>query len=128
MRDKQSRQGIAIVEFAIIMSMILIPLVAGVWDISRFIDINQVITRAAREGVVQASRNEDPTARVQEYIQAAGLNPSKLTVSVEHGSPQPGLGTEVAVILAYDFSDNTIFPWEDFMPTGVTTAAYAKME
>lgn len=128
MRNEQSRRGVAIAEFALIMTFILVPIMAGVWDISRFIDINQIVTRAAREGVVQASRSQDPTIRVKEYIQAAGLNPDKLTITVEQGEAQPGMGEEIIVRLAYNFSDNTIFPWEDFMPGGITSVAYAKME
>lgn len=128
MRNNESRKGIAIVEFAMLMSLLLVPLVAGVWDISRFIDIGQVLTRAAREGVVLASRGYDPTTRVTEHVEAGGLDPSKLSVSVEESAPQPGLGREVAVYLTYDFADHTLFPWEDFMPPGITKAAYAKME
>lgn len=127
-RTDTKRQGAAIAEFAFVLSLLLIPLFAGVWDVSKFIDINQILTRAAREGVVTASRGDDPTARVKEYVQAAGLYPEDLTISVEYGPDQPGLGQEVGVSLAYDFSGYTIFPWEDFLPSGLTTEAYAKME
>ncbi len=128
MRNNESRQGVAIIEFAIMMVLILIPIMAGTWDISRFIDIRQVLTRAAREGVVTASRGDDPTSRITEYVESAGLHSEDLTVTVDYGPEQPGLGQEVKVSLAYGFSSYTIFPWEDFMPGGVTTAAYAKME
>ena len=128
MRNNESRQGVAIIEFAIMMVLILIPIMAGTWDISRFIDINQILTRAAREGVISASRGDDPTSRILDYAETAGLFPDDLTVTVSYGEEQPGLGQEVKVSLAYGFSSYTIFPWEDFMPGGVTTAAYAKME
>jgi hypothetical protein len=129
MRKNDTRkQGIAVIEFALMLALLMVPLMAGVWDISKFIDINQILTRAAREGVVTASRGDDPTAQMQDYIQAAGLLPSHLSVTVEHGAEEPVLGQEVRVLLAYDFSGYTIFPWEDFMPEGVTTAASAKME
>lgn len=128
MRNEQSRRGIAIAEFAMIMTFILVPMMAGVWDIARFVDINQILTRAAREGVVQASRNQDPSQSVKDYIQAAGLDPTKLTVTVQEGNAQPGLGQEVSVHLEYLFADDTIFPWEDFMPGGITSVAFAKME
>lgn len=127
-RDDPQRRGAAIAEFAFVMTLLLAPLFAGVWDISKFIDINQILTRAAREGVVTASRGDDPTARVKEYVQAAGLHPEDLIVTLDYGPDQPGLGQEVSVSLAYDFSGYTIFPWEDFMPSGITTAAFAKME
>lgn len=65
---------------------------------------------------------------IQDYIEAAGLIPANLNVVIEHGAKEPVLGQEVRVVLAYDFSGYTIFPWEDFMPEGITTAASAKME
>lgn len=123
-----NRQGIAVIEFALVFALLMVPLMAGVWDISKFIDIDQILTRAARDGVVAASRGDDPTAMIQEQIEAAGLMPANLDVTVEHGAKEPVLGQEVRVYLAYDFSGYTIFPWEDFMPSGITTAASAKME
>lgn len=126
-RDRK-RRGSATIEFALVIPLILVPLFAGVWDISKFIDINQILTRAAREGVVTASRGDDPTERILSYIESSGLIPTNLTVTVEHGAEQPVLGQEVGVILAYDFAGYTIFPWEEFMPGGLSTAAYAKME
>lgn len=127
-KDNTQRQGIAIVEFALIMAILMVPLLAGVWDVSKFIDINQILTRAAREGVVTASRGDDPTSRVQDYVQSAGLIPANLIITVEHGADDPHLGQEVSVRLAYDFTGYTIFPWEDIIPQGITTTAYAKME
>lgn len=126
--DDRQRNGVAIAEFAIVLALLLVPIMASVWDVSKFIDINQILTRAAREGVVTASRGDDPTSQIQQYVAAAGLMPSNLTVSTEYGPEEPGFGQEVGVVLAYDFSGYTIFPWEDFIPGGISTAAYAKME
>jgi len=123
-----NKQGVAVIEFAIVFALLMVPLMAGVWDISKFIDIDQILTRAAREGVVAASRGDDPTVMIQEQIQAAGLMPENLNVSVEVGNKEPIVGQEVRVYLAYNFSGYTIFPWEEFMPNGITTAASAKME
>ncbi|QGY40647.1 hypothetical protein GM415_11105 [Pseudodesulfovibrio cashew] len=122
------RQGVAVIEFALIMGLLMVPLMAGVWDVSKFIDINQILTRAAREGVVTASRGDDPTAMVQDYVAQAGLSAAHLTVTVDHGAEVQTLGQEVIVKLAYDFTGETIFPWEDVMPGGVSTSASAKME
>jgi len=127
-RNDTDRQGVAIVEFALVLALLLVPIMAGVWDISKFIDINQILTRAAREGIVSASRGDDPTQMIADYIESAGLDPSDLSVTIEHGPEEPGLGQEVCVSLAYDFAQYTVFPWEDFMPGGITTDAYAKME
>ena len=128
MPNRDNRQGIAIMEFAITMALLLVPIMAGVWDISNFIDINHVLTRAAREGVIMASRGDDPTERVKSYAESAGLTPEDITVTVTLGEDQPGMGQEVEVLLHYDFSGCTILPWDNFIPNGITTAAYAKME
>lgn len=127
-RNNNQRQGVAIVEFALIMGLLLVPLMAGVWDVSKFIDINQILTRAAREGVVLASRGVEPTATVQNYVESAGLDSNHLTVSVAHGTDDILLGQEVSIVLTFDFSGYTIFPWEDIIPQGLSTAAFAKVE
>lgn len=127
-RADSRKNGVAIAEFALILGILMVPIMAGVWDISKFIDINQILTRAAREGVVTASRGQDPTTMVKDYVEAAGLIPEDLNVSIEYGTDDMLLGQEVRIFLAYDFSGYTVFPWEDFMPQGVTTAASAKME
>lgn len=127
-KNDTQKQGIAVVEFALVLAMLMVPLMAGVWDVSKFIDINQILTRAAREAVLTASRGDDPTSMVNDYVEAAGLIPGNLTVTIEHGPDEEILGQEVRVLLAYDFTGYTVFPWEDIMPEGITTAASAKME
>lgn len=128
MRERKNRQGIAIAEFAIVMALLLVPILAGVWDISHFIDINHILTRAAREGVVMASRGDDPTLTVKSYVESAGLLPENLTVEITQTDDQPGMGQEVKVLLNYNFDGYTVLPWENIMPTGISTVAYAKME
>ncbi|SOB60733.1 TadE family protein [Pseudodesulfovibrio profundus] len=127
-RNETHKQGVAIVEFALIMGILLVPLMAGVWDVSKFIDINQILTRAAREGVVLASRGKEPTETIQNYVESAGLDPSHLTVTITHGTDDINFGQEVSVVLTFDFSGYTIFPWEDIIPQGLSTAAFAKVE
>jgi len=127
-KDKSHKQGSAVVEFALVLAILMVPLMAGVWDVSKFIDINQILTRAAREGVVSASRGQDPTDMIRQYAETSGLMSENLTVSIEYGADEDILGQEVRVVLAYDFRGYTIFPWEDIIPSGLTTAASAKME
>ena len=128
MGRRESKHGIAIAEFAITMALLLVPIMAGVWDVSNFIDINHVLTRAAREGVIIASRGDDPTQAVKDYSESAGLHPEDITVIVNLGEEQPGMGQEVELVLNYNFSGYTILPWDNFMPNGISTVAYAKME
>lgn len=127
-RNQKNRQGSLLVEFAILLPLVLIPLLAGIWDISTFIDINQVLTRAAREGVVMASRGTDPISPVQDYIESAGLSAANLTVSISEQEEAAGFGQEVAITLNYDLEGAMVFPWDDILPAGVSSVAYAKME
>lgn len=127
-KNNDKRNGSALVEFAMITAMLLLPLLIGVWDASRLIDMNQVLTRAAREGVVLASRGDDPVTHVVDYVRSAGLAPERLTVAVQHGQDVPSFGQEVAVSLSYSISENIVFPWDILMNDGLTVVAYAKME
>ncbi|EGB16239.1 TadE family protein [Pseudodesulfovibrio mercurii] len=127
-KNQDTRRGSAVMEFALLMALLLTPLLAGIWDAAQMIDMNQVLTRAAREGVIMASRGDDPTETVRSYVAAEGLSTDNLTVSVEFGPEDRVLGQEVSVSLNYNFADNTVYPWGNLMPDGMTTVARAKME
>lgn len=127
-RRTDTRRGVAAIEFSMLIALVMVPLMAGVWDISKFIDIDHVLTRAAREAVVLASRGQDPTETVKAYVASAGLHDEDLVITVTEAPMGESMGTEVRVDLAYDFSGYTIFPWEDFMPGGMMVDATAKKE
>lgn len=127
-KNSQNKNGSAVIEFALLMSLLLIPLLAGVWDASKLIDMNQVLTRAAREGVVLASRGDDPITNVISYIEDAGYAADNLTVTVEHGLVDPDFGQEVSITLSYNFAESTVYPWDNLLPGGLNVAAHAKME
>ncbi|BCS89717.1 TadE/TadG family type IV pilus assembly protein [Pseudodesulfovibrio sediminis] len=123
-----NKNGSMVIEFALLTTLLLIPILAGMWDLSQLIDMNQIMTRAAREGVVMASRGDDPVARVKEYVESAGLPAANLSVTVQLGPEDPIVGQEVVVTLNYDFTENTIYPWDELIPDGLNTVAHAKME
>ena len=127
-KNNDTRRGSAVIEFALLMSLLLVPLLAGIWDAAKMIDMNQILTRAAREGVIMASRGDDPAETVLAYVTAEGLSTDHLTVSTELGPDDRELGQEVSVSLTYNFADSTVYPWENLMPGGMTTVARAKME
>lgn len=127
-QNNHTRTGSVAVEFALFMAVLLVPLLAGVWDAATLIDMNQVLTRAAREGVVLASRGDDPSPRVIDYVRTEGLTADNLTVVVQHGPEESGFGREVTVTVQYDFADSTVYPWATLLPAGMSAAAHAKME
>lgn len=127
-KNGEHRRGSAVMEFALLIPLLLLPLLAGMWDVSKMIDMNQILTRAAREGAVMASRGDDPVTTVKSYVETEGLASDNLTVDVEIGQPDPVLGREVAVSLTYSFVDATVYPWQELMPGGLHASARAKME
>lgn len=127
-KNNDGRSGSAVIEFALLMSLLLVPLLAGIWDAAKMIDMNQILTRAAREGVIMASRGDDPAETVRAYVASEGLPADNLTVSVEVGPEDRELGREVSVFLHYNFADSTVYPWENLVTGGLTTVARAKME
>ena len=73
-RDK--RRGVAAVEFAFVMPAIL-ALLVGIWELGRLIEIQQLLTNAAREGARQAATGQLTQAQTQavitQYLSVAGL-------------------------------------------------------
>ncbi|MDD3312716.1 TadE family protein [Pseudodesulfovibrio sp.] len=128
MRDTQSRQGMAVAEFALVMALILLPLLAGVVDFSRLMEVRDALTHSARDGVVLASRGAEVNPAVEASVAAAGLSDEKLTITVSTGADQPGLGQEVTVALAYDLTGMTLFSWNWLIGDVMRVQACAKME
>lgn len=120
--------GSSVLEFAMVVTFILTPLMAGVLDISRLITIDNILTRAAREGVVVASRGEDVVGPVRRMIEGAGLSMESTQLNVSVGGDRPDLGRQVTVQLAYSIDSETLFPWKDIMPEGLVSRARARME
>jgi Flp pilus assembly protein TadG len=80
------RRAVAAVEFAALLPLIL-TLLLGIWDLGRLIEIQQLLTNAAREGGRQASTgqltNSEVQAVVAQYLQVAGLPTSHVVVAVQ---------------------------------------------
>jgi len=72
-----SRLGAATVEFAFLAPLLLV-VVLGIWELGRMVEVQQIISNAAREGGRQASTgnltNEQVKAVVRNYMTQAGLS------------------------------------------------------
>ncbi len=79
---RAKRRGVAAVEFAFIMPAIL-ALLVGIWELGRLIEIQQLMTNAAREGARQAATGQYTNAQVQsvisQYLTVAGLPTTNVT-------------------------------------------------
>jgi Flp pilus assembly protein TadG len=113
LRSKLStrRSAAAAVEFAVVMPFVLMPLMFGLWEVGRLVQVQQIVSNAAREGARLAAQaktinrtgnpteirasiapsnntNADPNvkATVMQSLAAAGLNMlswSDVTVTFE---------------------------------------------
>src|SRR2546423_960882 len=72
----QIRAGVAAVELAFILP-ILVLFVVGVWEVGRMVEVQQLLTNAAREGGRQASTGHVATPAVKDvvvrYLQQNGI-------------------------------------------------------
>ena len=104
-----SRQrGSLAVELALLLSFVLMPLLVGVIDFGQILLAQAVVTRAAREGALAASRNQDAAGAANLYMQSAGYDLG-LTHVATAGSGASG--TPVTVTVGYDTSGMVIIPW-----------------
>src|SRR5262245_14536447 len=64
---RPQRRGTAIVETAVCMTL-LIPLLIGLWEVGRLVEMQQLLSNAAREGGRQASTGLMNAAGVKQYV------------------------------------------------------------
>jgi len=53
---RSSRRGVVAIELALVTSGVLIPLLWGIWEIGRAIEVKQVVANSAREGARLAAQ------------------------------------------------------------------------
>ncbi len=63
----EPRRGAAAVEFAVT-ALFLVPLLIGLWEVGRMMEVQQLLANAAREGGRQASTGNVDTASVQNTV------------------------------------------------------------
>jgi Flp pilus assembly protein TadG len=85
-RDLEPRRGTAAVEFALVAPLV-VGLLVGLLEVGRLVQVNQIVSNAAREGGRKASTGvntyADVQATVANYLTNAGItNQSGLTVTI----------------------------------------------
>jgi Flp pilus assembly protein TadG len=85
LRAVRARRGTAAVEMACVTPLI-VTLLLGTWEMGRYVEVQQIISDAAREGGRQAScgqmTNSQVSAAVTNYVKIAGLPTANLVVTV----------------------------------------------
>jgi Flp pilus assembly protein TadG len=100
---RRRRSAAAAVELALLLPTVLVPILFGIWEVGRLVQIQQIVENAAREGGRQASTSkyteDEVKAAVKEYLTSAGLSitdaggAENVTVTVQMAEP-PASGTE----------------------------------
>lgn len=67
MRLSPKRRGLAAIELAILLPLLLL-LVVGLWEVGRMVEVQQVLANAAREGARQASTGVRSSTEVKDVV------------------------------------------------------------
>ena len=103
------RAGVAAVEVAVITAFFLVPLLIGVWEVGRLVQVQQIVSNSAREGarlagqgvtisssgtitnVTVSSSSPNVTDTVYQYLLASGLTTlqkSDVTIQFQFLTPK----------------------------------------
>ena len=104
------RRGVAAVELAFVFLLFMIPLLIGIWEVGRLVQVQQIVSNSAREGARLSAQaytinsTNTPTQiktttgsvniqdAVYDYLYAAGLTnlqPTDVTVGFAFSTPRP---------------------------------------
>jgi Flp pilus assembly protein TadG len=122
----ETERGSAVVEFALLLPILLVMLLAlvqvGVLARDRLL-LAQAVRAGAREAAIQES---DAAVRDAAIAAGAGLDPARLAVQVER---QGGRGDPVSVVLIYDVHvAGVLAGWLLPATVTLTTTATARQE
>lgn len=67
LKRRESRRGVAAVEFAVVLPLLCV-LIFGVWEVSRLINVQQVMCNAVREGGRQVSTGVRSYAEIKQVV------------------------------------------------------------
>lgn len=87
MPHRAQRRGVATVELAMLLPLIM-TLLLGVWEVGRAVDVQQIMSNAAREGGRQASTGQLNNAQIQQvvtdYLSNAQISTAHVVVTVQN--------------------------------------------
>jgi Flp pilus assembly protein TadG len=141
-RKEPRRSGVAAVEFAFVLPIILVPVIFGIWEVGRLLQIQQVVSNSVREGARAASTGQYTNAQVSQvvlnYLTNAGISTANVTPTVTNvtrggdvSSPTLNEGGTVQqldslqVSVSVPFSNVYWIALNYFVPSGTTLNATA---
>jgi Flp pilus assembly protein TadG len=79
-RPPARRRGTATVELALVMTFIIVPLILGLWEMGRYVQVQQIVANSAREGARMAGQSVTISSTgANTQIVTAVANPSANT-------------------------------------------------
>lgn len=112
-RRLRRQAGALSVEVALLFAFVLAPMLAGVVDFGQILLAQAMVTRAARQGALAASRDQDATQAVTRYLESAGYDTARMSVTTTGTGVS---GTPITVSVRYDTSGMVIIPWGSMSP------------
>lgn len=94
------RSGAAAVEFAFLVLWILVPVLVGLWEVGRLVQVQQLVDSAAREGARQAAIGQllDPTTATTRYIYATDVTNTVTNFLTRNGIDTTGINVNFSNI------------------------------
>lgn len=127
-RRTDGQKGSASLEFALGVALVLTPLLLGMVDFARYLNVGHVVSRAAHEGAFLASRGSEPASLVRSCVSEAGLDPAKVTVQLSPSLASAARGDAMKVTVSYSLAGYALASWGSLFPQNVSTAAIARHE
>lgn len=85
-RRKAPRRGAAAAEFGVVFALLILPLLLGVWEVSRLVEAKQLLMNACREAGRQAStgtKSENEVKQVLiDYLELNGVDTNGLQIQL----------------------------------------------
>lgn len=108
--DTIMKRGSAVLEFTLIVTLVLLPLLVGTADFALYVNARHVMVRAANEGVMQAIHGEDPAPRVLEFVSRAGLSAAHTSVQLDADAAVPVTGTRLTLTVVHEVQGLIVSP------------------
>jgi Flp pilus assembly protein TadG len=92
------RRGVAAVETAVVLTFILVPLMIGIWEMGRLVQVQQIVANSAREGARLAAQAKTINSTGSPTQVSASITPAT-NLAGTPPSPQPNVKAAVVQTL-----------------------------
>jgi hypothetical protein len=116
-----TRRGVAAIELAFVVMLFVIPMLWGIWEVGRFVQIQQIVSNAAREGArisAQGYTLNTAGAPIQIKVNSGATNVKDVVCDYLHGAGLTNLQpSDVTVTFAFTTARTT-----DYVPISLDPA------